>query len=373
MRHFLVSCIFWMLSATLVVAAGTVTVEPFGMTKDGQQVDQFILKSPSGIEAHIITRGATLRALLMPDKDGNKADVVLGFDDVAGYESDSNQYFGCTVGRVCNRIGGASFEIDGLKYNLFANDGSNTLHGGNGKSFDKVLWKGVALELDDGVGAEFLYFSPDGEEGFPGNLHASVRYVLTDAGALVISYKATTDLLTPVNLTNHAYFNLAGAGAPTVLDHELMIEANSYTPTDSGLIPTGEIASVDGTPLDFRTSTPIGKRIDSLTETPSLGYDHNYVLSSPAGSVRRVAVLRHPESGRSLVVSTDQPGLQFYSGNFLKSQVGKEGKAYPYRSAVCLEAQYYPDAVHHDNFPSTWLQAGANYRQTTIYAFEVSR
>lgn len=371
MRVLLGSIVLAALSTATVMASGTVRVEPFGKTADGKPVDQFVLTAPNGMEAHIITRGATLRSFVMPDKDGNKHDVLLGFDDVAGYESDGNQYFGCTVGRVCNRIGGASFAIDGQQYQLFANDGENTLHGGNGKSFDKVVWKGNPLQVDDGVGAEFTYFSPDGEEGFPGNLHVTVRYVLTDDGALVISYKATTDMMTPVNLTNHAYFNLSGHGAATVLDHELMIDADSYTPTDNGLIPTGEIATVEGTPLDFRKFTAIGSRIDPLTDTPAIGYDHNYVLSTPAGSIRKVAVLRHPGNGRSVTVETDQPGLQFYSGNFLKGQAGKDGKTYAYRSAVCLEAQHFPDSVHHENFPSIMLVPGNAYKQTTIYRFAV--
>ncbi len=371
MRILMGTLVMAALVAAKVTAADTVTVEPFGKTADGRDVEQYVLKSGDKYEARIMTLGATLRSFIMPDKDGKLSDVLLGFDEVAPYGSDANQYFGCTVGRVCNRIGGASFEVDGQTYKLFANDGSNTLHGGNGKSFDKVIWKAEPLKLDDGAGVEFTYFSPDGEEGFPGNLHASVRYVLTDDGALTMSYKATTDMLTPVNLTNHAYFNLSGHGAPTVLDHELMVDADSYTPTDDGLIPTGEIASVEGTPLDFRKSTVIGKRVDALTKTPAIGYDHNYVLRTPAGSVRKVAVLSHPGNGRAVEIWTDQPGLQFYSGNFLKGQSGKDGKTYAYRSAVCLEAQHYPDSVHHDNFPSTLLSPGDVYRQTTVYRFTV--
>jgi aldose 1-epimerase len=356
-------------ATTTALAAGTVTVEPFGKTSDGTDVQQYVLTNSSGTTAKIITRGATLRSLSIADNQGKMDDILLGFDTVAGYESEDNQYFGVTVGRVCNRIGDASFTLDGQRYELFANDGENTLHGGNGNSFDKVIWKGSKVTTEDGAGAEFTYFSPDGEEGFPGNVHATVRYVLTEDNALAISYTATTDMRTPVNLTNHAYFNLAGAGAATVLDHSLMIDADSYTPTDDELIPTGKIESVEGTPLDFRKPHVIGNRIDPLTDTPSLGYDHNFVLSSPAGSVRRVAVLRHPSNGRSVTVLTDQPGLQFYSGNFLKGQVGKDGKPYPYRSAVCLEAQHFPDAVHHDNFPSILLESGETYHQTTVYQF----
>lgn len=355
------------LAATSALAAGTVRVEPFGMTSDGTPVEQYVLTAADGTTASIITRGATLRSLVTRDRDGNEADIVFGFDDVAGYESEANQYFGCTVGRVCNRIDDAQFELDGQTYELFANDGDNTLHGGNGRSFDKVVWKAREAEVDNGVGVDFTYFSPDGEEGFPGNLHTTVRYVLSDDGSLGISYAATTDMRTPVNLTNHAYFNLSGAGAPTVLDHQLMIDADSYTPTDDELIPTGEIAEVEGTPLDFRKSTEIGQRIEALDDTPAIGYDHNFVLNGPAGEVRRVAVLRHPTNGRTLTVLTDQPGLQFYSGNFLEGQTGKGGKTYAHRSAVCLEAQHFPDSVHHDNFPPIWLDPGKTYRQTTVY------
>ena len=351
--------------------AGTVKVEPFGKTADGVAVEQYVLTGADGSVAKIMTRGATLRSFSMKDSAGKVDDVLLGFDTVAGYESDANQYFGCTVGRVCNRIGGASFELNGQTYKLFANDGDNTLHGGNGRSFDKVVWKAEEVKVEDGVGVEFSYFSPDGEEGFPGNLHASVRYVLTDEGSLAISYKATADQETPVNLTNHAYFNLSGAGADTILDHVLQIEASAYTPTDDQLIPTGEIKTVEGTPLDFQKPMVIGERIDSLTKTPAIGYDHNFVLSSPAGRVRKVAELRHPTNGRSVSILTDQPGLQFYSGNFLKGQTGKDGKTYAYRSGLCLEAQHFPDSVHHDNFPSIWLNTGETYQQTTVYRFAV--
>lgn len=369
-RSIALSICFFCLSNNFVRAAGEVTVEPFGKTADGQEVKQFVLTGANGSTAKIISRGATLRSFTMKDNAGNVDDVLFGFDTVAGYESDDNQYFGCTVGRVCNRIGGASFELNDTTYNLFANDGDNTLHGGNGRSFDKVVWEGEEIEVADGVGVEFKYFSPDGEEGFPGNLHASVRFVLTDEGSLAISYKATADMETPVNLTNHAYFNLSGAGAPTILDHVLMIDADAYTPTDESLIPTGEIKSVEGTPLDFRKPTVIGKRIDPLTDTAAIGYDHNFVLTSPAGKVRKVAVLQHPTNGRSVTVLTDQPGLQFYSGNFLKGQTGKDGKTYAYRSGLCMEAQHFPDSVHHDNFPSILLSSGETYQQTTVYQFK---
>lgn len=350
--------------------AAEVSKEPFGKTADGKDVELYRLKGDGGVVVEIISRGATIRSIMAPDAAGKVVDIVNGFDDVAGYESDANQYFGCTVGRVCNRIGGAKFEIDGEEYKLTANDGVNTLHGGGAKSLDKVVWEGEIDGSDPEVAAvTFTYFSPDGEEGFPGNAHFSVRFALTPTNSLAMQYSATADMITPVNMTNHAYFNLAGAGSGTVLDHELMIKADEYTPTDEGLIPTGEIKSVDDTPLDFRKMTRIGDRIDVLTKTPAIGYDHNLVLQNTTGDVREVAVLKDPKSGRTLTVKTDQPGLQFYSGNFLKDQKGKGGKTYVHRGAVCLEAQHFPDSVNHDNFPSILLTPGKEYSHVTIYQF----
>lgn len=288
---------------------GEVRVEPFGKTSDGKEVRQFTLTNKNGVTAKIITRGATLRSLVVPDREGELSDILFGFDDVAGYESDANQYFGPIVGRVCNRIADAQFELNGETYELTANDGDNTLHGGGAESLDKVVWDAEAVESEHGAAVDFTYFSPDGQEGFPGNLHIRVRYTLTDKNAVVIAYQATTDMTTPVNLTNHAYFNLAGAGASTILDHVLMIDADHYTPTDDELIPTGEIVSVEDTPLDFRTPTPIGKRIDAVDQTASIGYDHNWVLNRQGTGVRKVAQVSHPKNGRVLEVFTDQPGL----------------------------------------------------------------
>ena len=354
----------------LVASAAEVTKEPFGKTADGKPVDVYRLKGDGGVVVEIISRGATIRSVLVPDAAGKVADVVNGFDDVAGYESADNQYFGCTVGRVCNRIGGASFELDGATYKLTANDGKNTLHGGGARSLDKVVWEG---EIDGSDPTQavvtFTYFSTDGEEGFPGNVHFTVRFALTPSNSLAMQYSATTDMITPINMTNHAYFNLAGAGSGTVLDHELLIHADEYTPTDEGLIPTGKIESLDDSPLDFRKMTRIGERIEPLTDTPAIGYDHNYVLKDSNGDVREVAVLKDPSSGRTLTVKTDQPGLQFYSGNFLKGQKGKGGKTYVHRGAVCLEAQHFPDSVNHDNFPSILINPGDEYGHTTIYQF----
>jgi aldose 1-epimerase len=358
------------ISFASVVSAAEVSKEPFGKTADGKAVDVYRLKGDGGVVVEIISRGATIRSVLAPDASGKVVDVVNGFDDVAGYESADNQYFGCTVGRVCNRIGGASFDLDGNTYKLTANDGTNTLHGGGARSLDKVVWEG---EIDGSDPTQavvtFTYFSPDGEEGFAGNVHFSVRFALTPSNSLAMQFSATTDMLTPINMTNHAYFNLAGAGSGTVLDHVLLIHADEYTPTDDGLIPTGKIESLDNLPLDFRKATRIGERIEPLTSTPAIGYDHNYVLKETDRGVREVAVLKDPTSGRTLTVKTDQPGLQFYSGNFLKGQKGKGGKTYVHRGAVCLEAQHFPDSVNHDNFPSILINPGDEYGHTTIYQF----
>jgi len=352
------------------VSAAEVEVMPFGKTKEGVAVEMFRLKGDGGAVVEIISRGATIRSVKVADATGKVADVVNGFDDVAGYESDKNQYFGCTTGRVCNRIAGASFELDGQTYKLAANDGANTLHGGATRSLDKVVWEGKVDESDASVAAvDFEYFSPDGEEGFPGNVHFGVRFALTDDNSLVMRYSATTDMRTPINLTNHAYFNLGGHGNGTILDHELQIMADAYTPTDDALIPTGEVVSVVDTPLDFRESTRIGERVDVLTDTPAKGYDHNFVLRNPNTGIRPVAILKDPKSGRSLTVLSDQPGLQFYGGNFLFGQEGKDGQKYEYRGALCLEAQYFPDSVNQPNFPSILLDSGDEYAQTTIYRF----
>lgn len=352
------------------VRAALVEVSSFGKTAAGEPVELFRLTGDGGVVVELISLGATIRSIVVRDKDGQAADVVNGFDDVAGYQSSANQYFGCTTGRVCNRIGGGKFTLDGQTYTLAANDGQNTLHGGVKRSLDKVIWKGEVDRSDPGIAAvDFSYFSPDGEEGFPGNVHFTVRFALTADNSLLMRYSATTDLRTPINLTNHAYFNLAGNGNGTILDHELQILADSYTPTDDQLLPTGKIASVAGLPIDFREPTRIGDRIDSLTETPAKGYDHNFVLRGDGSGIREVAKLRDPVSGRGLVVLTDQPGLQFYSGNFLSGQAGKAGKTYSYRGALCLEAQHFPDSPNRPEFPGIWLDPGDEYRQTTIYRF----
>ncbi|QGJ70567.1 Galactose mutarotase [Planctomycetales bacterium 10988] len=366
--------------ALLLLPAGIVMAElkpePFGKTPDGEEVVRFTLKNKNGVVAKVISLGATLQELHLPDAEGKTADVVLGFDDPAGYLSDNNQYFGCTVGRVGNRIKEGKFSLNGEDYTLETNNETNHLHGGGDRAFSKVVWKATPIENEHGTGVRFQYTSPDGEEGYPGKLTATVRYFLAkDRNQLRIDYTAKTDKATPVNLTNHSYFNLSGAGSPTVLDHVLMLNADRFTPTDDTLIPTGEIKSVEGTPLDFQKATKIGKRVAQLDETPYIGYDHNLILKENENEDRLnlVARLTDPDSGRVLVVRTSEPSVQFYSGNFLFGQTGKGGKSYPHRSAICLETQHYPDSVNHDNFPSTILEPGEKYTHSTMLFFTTKK
>jgi aldose 1-epimerase len=350
-------------------SAETVQVTDFGKTADGTPVKEYTLTNKQGAIVKLISRGATFTEWHVPTKDGEKVDVVFGFDDIAGYESKANGYFGCTVGRVANRIAGGKFTLDGKQYKLAQNDGPNTLHGGVKRSLDKVVWEGKPFEDAAGRGVVFKYVSPDGEEGFPGKLACHVKYTLTDKNELRMDYEATTDKATPINLTNHAYFNLSGAGAPTILDHELMLNADHYTPIDDTLIPTGEIAPVAGTPFDFRKFHQIGERVDQLNEKPGKGYDHNFVLNKSKGSdgLTLVAKVREPKSGRVLTVSTSEPGVQFYGGNFLDGAKGKEGQEYGYRSGFCLETQHFPDSINQPNFPSAVLRPGEKYTHTCVY------
>jgi aldose 1-epimerase len=348
----------------------SVTSRWFGVQQDGRTAMLWTLKVP-GLEIDVCDLGATLVAVRTPDRAGFVGDIVLGFDDVAGYQSADNQYFGCTTGRVCNRIKNGEFTLDGYSYRLATNNGAHHLHGGGPRSFDKVHWDGAIAGTGDAPGVRFSYRSPDGEEGYPGNLDVQVTYWLLPLSppVLKIQYEATTDRTTPVNLTNHAYWNLAGHGAPSVLDHVLQVAADQYTETDAGLIPTGKLLPVAATPLDFQKPLPIGLRLDRLVDSPALGYDHNYVLRG--SGLREAATLYHQPSGRTLKVSTTEPGLQVYSGNFLHGQRGKGGKSYPQRSAVCLETQHFPDSVHHEHFPTTLLQPGATFRSETVMVFGI--
>jgi aldose 1-epimerase len=361
-----------LLVASTFLSAAEPKSEPFGKTAEGQAVELYTITNETGMTAKVMTRGATLVQLHVPDKNGKVADVVLGFDNVAGYESEDNQYFGCTTGRVCNRIAKGKFKLDGKEYSLAINNEPNHLHGGAKRSLDKVVWSAKPTSNDKGTGVVFTYTSPDGEEGYPGNLTVKVTYFIPKAkNNLRISYEASTDKATPVNLTNHAYFNLAGEGSSTVLDHVISIAADKYTPVDDTLIPTGKIADVEGTSVDFRKPTKIGKRIEELTNTGTLGYDHNFVLrDAEAGKpMRPAAMLFDKESGRRLRITTTEIGIQFYSGNFLKGQKGKGGKTYAHRSAVCLETQHFPDSINQPGFPSTVLKPGDKFQSTTVLNF----
>ena len=342
----------------------------FGKTAAGDPVEIYTLKNSTGVTARVMTRGATLVNLLVPDAAGKSADVILGFDDVSGYEGDGNQYFGCTAGRVANRIAKGTFSLEGRTYRLAINNEPNHLHGGVTRSLDKVIWAATPFETTDTTGVTFRYVSPHGEEGYPGTLSVTVTYALKkSANELSIDYAATTDQSTPVNLTNHAYFNLTGEGSATVLDHELQLFCDQYTPADDTLIPTGDIAAVEGTDLDFRTPHRIGERIATFDDTGAIGYDHNFVIKGQAGTLRPAARLQDPASGRVLDVSTTEPGIQFYSGNFLKGQVGKGGKSYAHRSALCLETQHFPDSINQPQFPGTVLHPGETYRHTCVLRF----
>jgi aldose 1-epimerase len=341
----------------------------FGKTKDGKNVEIYTLTNSRGSEAKIITYGGIVVSLKVPDKQGKLGDVVLGFDTLADYENHS-PYFGALIGRYGNRIAKGKFMLDGHEYKLATNNGENHLHGGV-KGFDKVVWTAKPSTDKHGANLELTYLSVDGEEGHPGNLNVQVVYTLTEDNKLQIVYSATTDKPTVVNLTHHSYFNLAGAG--DVLDHRLTLNADRYTPTDSGSIPSGELAAVKGTPFDFTTETAIGARIGPENEQLKFGrgYDHNWVLARKGKGAELAARVYEPTSGRVIEVFTTEPGIQFYSGNFLDGTPGKGGKPYPIRSGLCLETQHFPDSPNHANFPSTVLRPGQKYSQTTIYAFSV--
>src|SRR5262245_31525684 len=345
----------------------------FGKTRDGRPVDLYTLTNANGLEMRVITYGGIITSLKAPDRLGQLGDIVLGFDTIDGYLQDP-PYFGAIVGRYGNRIANAQLTLNGTTYKLAANNGPNHLHGGvNG--FDKVVWNAVPGDTADGLSVTLTRTSPDGEEGYPGTLQASVRYTLTDKNELTIDYRATTDKATPVNLTQHSYFNLAADGSD-ILDHELTIHASRYTPVDTTLIPTGELAPVQGTPFDFQKATPIGARIDTanIQLKNGGGYDHNWVLDRPGNGLQPAARVVEPKSGRTLDVATTEPGLQFYSGNFLDGSItGKGGRVYKHRSGLCLETQHYPDSPNHPAFPSTILQPGQTYSSKTVITFGVLR
>jgi aldose 1-epimerase len=343
----------------------SITKESFGQTPDGQEITLYTLTNPNGIKAKIMNYGATLVSLEMPDRDGSLADITLGFDTLDGYFTE-HPYFGVIVGRYANRIGKGRFVLDGVEYKLATNDGSNHLHGGI-KGFDKVVWKVNEVKANDNIAAVKLsYLSKDGEEGYPGNLTCSVVYTLTKDNELRIDYEAKTDKTTVINMTNHAYWNLAGQGNGDILGHELMINADKYTPVDEGLIPTGEIKNVKDSPMDFTKPMAIGSRIDEVKG----GYDHNYVLNSGGGKLTLAARVYEPTTGRVMEIYTIEPGIQFYSGNFLDGSItGKSGKVYKKHYGFCLETQHFPDSPNKPKFPSVVLKPGEKYTTVTVHKF----
>jgi aldose 1-epimerase len=339
-----------------------ITERPFGNT-DGQAITEYTLTNANGMQLSIINYGGTITKLTVPDKNGILGDVVLGYDSLSGYTQRGNPYFGALIGRYGNRIGKAQFTLDGQTYNLDKNDGPNSLHGGN-KGYDKVVW---TAEKQGDNSVKLTYHSKDGEGGYPGNLDVTVVYTLQADNSVKIDYAAKTDKATPVNLTNHAYYNLSAGTDSTVLNQELQIQADKYTPVDAGLIPTGEIAEVKATPFDFTSSKQIGRDIGQVKG----GYDHNWVLNKKGNALEKIVTLYHPASGRVMEVYTTEPGVQFYTGNFLNGRLAntKGGVKYGQHAALCLETQHFPDSPNKPNFPSTILKPGETYKTTTVYKF----
>ncbi len=376
-------------TAAVSVAAGKLDVEakPFGQTLDGQAVTIFELTNANGLRARVMEYGAILVSLEVPNRESKLVDIALGFDDLASYVRGSPM-FGASVGRYANRIAGARFTLDGVEYKLTANSGKNHIHGGGNQRFDRVVWKGQPVQGDGWVGARFSHLSKDGEEGFPGNLDCTITYVLNNNNELQIRYEATTDKPTIVNFTNHSYFNLAGAGNGDVLGHEMTINATLYTPARDDLIPTGEISSVKGTPLDFTEPKTLGARIGELIKTR--GYDHCYVLSGRGAGVppsnrgleardtkeqgqdalaTPAARVYEPTGGIAMEVRTTEPGVQLYTANGMNNIKGKAGKVYNNHYGFCLETQHFPDSPNKPHFPSTVLRPGQNFQSTTIFKF----
>jgi aldose 1-epimerase len=342
------------------------TQQPFGKTIDGKPVTLYVCKNATGCVLKMIDYGAIITAVEVPDRQGRIANVTLGFPTLDGYLQ-RHPYFGATVGRYGNRIGGGRFQLDGKTFKLATNDGENHLHGGE-RGFDRWLWHAEPIRTASSVGVKFSRTSTDGEEGYPGNIQAAVTYTLNRDNELKMEYTATTDAPCPVNLTNHCYWNLAGAGSGTILDQDVMIAADQYVAVDDQLIPTGALPAVQGTPLDFTQATKIGARIAQVQGDPG-GYDHCYVLRSKDGSLALAARVHDPQSGRVMEVLTTQPGIQFYSGNFLDGTAANGG--YPQHAGFCLETQHFPDSPNHPNFPNTILRPGETYHHVTVHRFRV--
>lgn len=350
---------------------GTITQSIFGYTPARTPIEMYTLRNSRGAEARIITYGGIVQMLKMPDKEGKLEDIVLGYDNVDGYLTNNSPYLGALIGRYGNRIGGAKFTVEGKTYRLATNNGPNSLHGGV-VGFDKVIWKAKMWNTPDGPALELNYLSKDGEEGFPGNLNVTAIYTLTENNELHLDFSATTDQPTICNLTHHSYFNLKGQGNGDILGHLVYIDADKYTPVDKNLIPTGELAPVEGTPFDFRKPTAIGARINEPNQQLEYagGYDHNWVINKPLGKFGLQARVYEPTTGRIMEVWSTEPGLQFYSGNFLDGTIiGKGGQVYKHRYGFCMEPQHYPDSPNKLMFPSVELKPGQTYQNTIVYRF----
>src|SRR5215211_7258794 len=373
-RTYTLTITFCLLLTCVAFVQAQVTKQPFGKTPDGQQVDLYTLHNTRGAEATITNYGAIVVSLKVPDRNGKFDDVVLGFKDFDSYLK-NDPYLGALIGRYGNRIAKGRFTLNGVEYKLATNNGENHLHGGI-KGFDKVVWTGREMKTNAGPAVVLTYLSKDGEEGYPGNLNVRVVYTLTNNNELKIDYTATTDKDTVTNLTHHSYFNLAGEGNGDILNHLVTINANRFVPTDAGSIPTGELKPVAGTPFDFLNATAIGARINQDDEQLKLGngYDHTWVINGRPGTLRLAATAYESTSGRLMQVWTTEPGMQFYTGNFLDATLtGKSGKTYPRRSGFCFETQHYPDSPNQPSFPTTTLKKGQTFKSTTIYKFSARR
>jgi aldose 1-epimerase len=370
-----ISLALLLLLSVALVASAQITKQSFGKTADGQNIDLYTLRNAHGVEAKVTNYGGILVSLKVPDRNGKFDDVVLGFNDLDSYLTKNDPYLGAIIGRYGNRIAKGRFTLNGVEYKLAVNNGENHLHGGI-KGFDKVVWTGHEMKSKAGPAVVLTYLSKDGEEGYPGNLNVRVVYTLTNNNEIKIDYTATTDKDTVTNLTHHSYFNLAGEGNGDILNHLVTINANRFVPTDAGSIPTGELRNVAGTPFDFLKATAIGARINNDDEQLKLGngYDHTWVINGRAGTMRLAATAYEAGSGRVMQVWTTEPGVQFYTGNFLNGTLtGKSGKLYARRNGFCFETQHYPDSPNQPSFPTTTLKKGQTYKSTTIYRFSSRR
>ena len=374
-RNLFFAFLLLLISVATATAQTGITKESFGKTAGGESVDIYTLTNRHGMKARITNYGGIVVSLTAPDRDGKYADVVLGYNDLDTYLKPPFPYFGALIGRYGNRIAKGRFTLDGVEYKLAVNNGENSLHGGI-KGFDKVVWTASEVRSPAGPALDLKYLSKDGEEGYPGNLRVDVVYTLTNNDELKIDYRATTDKDTVLNLTHHGYFNLAGESNGDILKHRLVLKASRFLPTDAGAIPTGELRNVAGTPFDFLRMTPIGTHINDDNEQIKIGngYDHTWVINGLMGTLRQAAIVFEPTTGRVMEVWTTEPGVQFYTGNYLDgTAIGKSGKPYERRTGFCLETQHYPDSPNHPKFPTTTLKKGQTFKSTTVYRFSARK